>query len=358
MPESWRILDTGLSAPVKNIALSRALLEARRSDEIASTLRFARSTTCVLLGSQESAEQVVDLAACTVKAVPIQRRISGGPAMYVDDGQLLWELVLHRSEVPRADMRTIVQRVCHAVAAALSALQLDARFRAPDDIEVDGRVVARAAAVGDGQAVLVQGAVFLDLRAERFRAGWRFATDICGTAAIAPGTRSTSLREVIGRTADVRQVKHNLAEAFESAFEIEFREADLTLSEMRRYETAFREIDHPDWIALVRASAADMPILEAMHPCAGGVLRAVLAIDAAARRIKHACFDVPGRMKPARSLPDLEASLRDVALSAVARRLQWFFASRPAGRDCVRPDDFAAVVERATGQLAFASPSR
>src|SRR5688572_21399304 len=215
MAESWRILDTGLGAPVKNIALSRALLEARRSDEIASTLRFARSTACVLLGSQESAEQVVDIAACTANAVPLQRRISSGPAMYVDDHQLLWELVVHRREMAGADMRTIVQRVCHAVAAALSALQVDARFRAPDDVDVDGRVVARAAAVGDGQAVLVQGAVFLDLHAARVRTEWRFASDICGKAAVAPGTRSTSLSELIGRTADMRQVKHNLAEAFE-----------------------------------------------------------------------------------------------------------------------------------------------
>ena len=358
MPEIWRILDTGLGAPAKNIALSRALLESRRLDEIASTLRFARSTPCVLLGSHESAEQVVDLVACTANAVSIHRRISAGPAVYVDQEQLLWELVAHDREVAGADMRAIVKRVCHTVAAALSGLQVDARFRSPDDVEIDGRVVARTAGVRDGRAVLVQGVVFLDFNSAQVRAAWRFPTDICGTAAIASGTRSTSLRDALGRSADVRRVKHNIAEAFESAFEIELRESDLTLSEMRRYETALREIDNSDWIGLVRRSASDMPILHATHVCAGGVLRAMLAVDVSARAIKQARFDIPVGMKPARSLPDLEAALREVPLNSVVRRLRWFFESRPFDPGGLRPTDFAAVVERATGQLLFTTPSR
>ena len=358
MPEIWRILDTGLGAPAKNIALSRALLESRRSDEIASTLRFARSTPCILLGSQESAEQIVDVAACTANAVPIHRRISAGPAVYADQEQLLWELVVHHREAGAADMRAIVKRVCHAVAAALSGLQVDARFRSPDEVEIDGRVIARAAGVRDGHAVLVQGVVFLDVDPARVRAAWRFASDVCGTAAVASGTRTTSLREALGRTADVRRVKHNLAEAFESAFEIELREADLTLSEMRRYETAFREIDNPDWIGLVRGNASDMPILQATHPCAGGLVRAVLAVDVSARTIKQACFHIPVNMKPARSLSDLEAALRELPLNSVFRRLQWFFASRPVDPGGLSAADFAAVVERATGQLLFTTPSR
>jgi len=42
MVETWRLIDTGLRAAAQNIALDRALLEAREAEEITSTLRFAR----------------------------------------------------------------------------------------------------------------------------------------------------------------------------------------------------------------------------------------------------------------------------------------------------------------------------
>ena len=46
MAETWRLLDTGLGSAARNIALSRALLDARAADEIASTLRFTRYARC------------------------------------------------------------------------------------------------------------------------------------------------------------------------------------------------------------------------------------------------------------------------------------------------------------------------
>jgi hypothetical protein len=84
----------------------------------------------------------------------------------------------------------------------------------------------------------------------------------------------------------------------------------------------------------------------------------MLAVDVSARAIKQACFDIPVGMKPARSLSDLEAALRELPLNSVVRRLRWFFESRPLDPGGLSPADFAAVVERATGQLLFTTPSR
>ena len=55
MSEMWRVMDSGLRSAAQNIALDRALLEAREADEIASTLRFARFTPSVLLAFGQSA---------------------------------------------------------------------------------------------------------------------------------------------------------------------------------------------------------------------------------------------------------------------------------------------------------------
>ena len=82
--ESWRMIDTGLRPPAQNIALNRALLEARAAEEIPSMLRFLRFTPSALLGYHQSAEQELNLDYCRAHGVTIQRRITGGGAIYFD----------------------------------------------------------------------------------------------------------------------------------------------------------------------------------------------------------------------------------------------------------------------------------
>src|SRR5262245_22720436 len=107
MSEVWRVVDTGLRSAVQNIALNRALLEARQAEEIPSTLRFLRFTPSALLGARQSADQEFDLNYCRARNIAIQRRITGGGAIYTNETQLDWELYLHRRDVGCADMRTI-----------------------------------------------------------------------------------------------------------------------------------------------------------------------------------------------------------------------------------------------------------
>lgn len=92
MAETWRLLDTGLGSAARNIALNRALLEARQADEIPSTLRFLRFTRSALLGCDQSALQAVNVDYCQLHDIALQRRLTGGPAFYVDEKHLGWEL--------------------------------------------------------------------------------------------------------------------------------------------------------------------------------------------------------------------------------------------------------------------------
>src|SRR5688500_1368151 len=107
MAEIWRLLDTGLASAARNIALSRALLEARDAEEITSTLNFVRYARSAVLGCRESAAQALDLAECRGRQVAVQRRLSGGATWLVDEHEIGWALYLHRRELGSADMRAI-----------------------------------------------------------------------------------------------------------------------------------------------------------------------------------------------------------------------------------------------------------
>ncbi len=341
MVETWRLLDTGLASAARNIALSRALLEARDADEIPSTLRFLRFTASVLLGSGQSAHQELDAAWCTAQGIAVQRRISGGRTVYAGERELGWELCLHRREVGHVGMHSVAKRVTHAAATALAALGIDARYRARDEIEIDGRVVAVTAQAVEGSAVLFQSVVMIDPDAERVRRALRGPESVDSAA---------SLKAALARFPDIALVRRNLAEAFESEFGVEFREGDLTLSEHARYEKAVREIDTRGWVELVSRPVSDMLLLQASRPVRNGTLRAALKYECSAKTIREVWFFGDVSVEPRRALNDLEAALRDLPMSRIARQVESFFASRPIAGSGVGPQDFIAVVRLAIGE--------
>ena len=345
MAETWRSLDTGLRSAAQNIALCRALLEARQADEISSTLRFLRFAPCALLACRQSPAQQFDLALCESANIAVQRRIAGGDAIYCDENQLGWELYLHRRDVGNAGMAGIAKRICHAAATAISALGVDARFRARDEIEIDGRVIARAGAALDADALLYQGILMID--GDMQRAMRVPATPWLSGAPQPAHARNTDLKTMLGQRPDMELVRRNMTAAFESEFEVEFQDGDLSLTEHARYQRALAEIDAPDWINLVRQPAGDAPVCVAAQKVAGGVLHASVIHDRGARRVKEVRFSDEFDIRPWRTLPDLEAVLRDTPVDRLAYRVRTFFAGRATRMPPLTPEDFVAVIRRA-----------
>jgi len=344
--ENWRIIDTGLRPAAQNIALDRALLEARRAEEIPGTLRFLRYTPCALIGCGQSPAQELDLEACKAGGIDVQRRLTAGDVMVFDEGQLAWELYLHRRDLGTADARAISRRLCHAAAAAVSALGVDARCRAHNEIEVDGRRLFDGAGVFDGEAFLFQGALSVDLASGMLASVSRLA----GAAPGSPGDRVVSLRELLGAKPDLSSLRRYLTEAFESEFGVEFAEGELTLSEHARFCAALVEIDHPDWIYLMSQPAAELPVLRAQCQAGGGRLEAAVAYDRRAKTVRQAWLasDIP--VAPRRLLPDLESALRDVAIGRIAQRVERFFAGQAVAPPPFRPADIVELLQRAIGQ--------
>jgi lipoate-protein ligase A len=349
--EFWRVLDTGLRPAAQNIALNRALLEARQAEEIPSTLRFLRFTPAALLGYHQSAEQELNVDYCRANGIAIQRRITGGGAIYFDETQLGWELYLHKRDLGTSDMQTISKRICHAAATAISALGVDARYRPRNDIEVDGRKISGTGGAFDGDALLFQGTLLVDFDVEKMLRVLRIPAEKLSDKAIASAReRVANLTELLGRRPDIGQIRRNIVEAFESEFDVEFQEDELTLTEHARYQVALREIDTRDWIDLVSRPASSMPLLEAVQKFAGGLLRAAVSFDTLTRTIRQVWFTGDIFVNPRRTVADLEAALRDTPLDRLEPRIQSFFSGREVDMLSLTPADFVTVVRLAVKQ--------
>jgi len=350
MGKIWRVIDTGLRPAAENIALNRALLEARQAGEIPNTLRFLRFRPSALLGYHQSAEQELDLDYCRANAIAVQRRITGGGAIYFDETQIGWELYLTKDALGCADMAQIARRICEAAARGISALGVEARYRPRNDIEVEGKKISGTGGAFEGNALMYQGTLLVQFDVEKMLRVLRIPAEKFSDKAIASAReRVANLADLLGFVPDIEAVKAALTEAFAQEFGISFAPGELAAAELVRYQDALAEIDHPDWVKLIDRPAADMPILRASRKFPGGLLRVSLAFDARAGRIRQAWFSGDFFVSPKRAVADLEAALRNVPLEGVEEIIRDFFAHQQADLLMLTPDDFAAVIRQAVG---------
>lgn len=348
MRPAWRVIDTGVRSAAENFALNRSLLESRRLGECPSTLRFLQFRPSALLGYHQSAEQELDLDYCAEQGIAVQRRITGGGAIYMDEGQFGWELYLSRADAGSADMSVITRRICEAAARGLSTLGLAAQFRPRNDIEVGGRKISGTGGAFDGDALLYQGTVLVDFDVARMVRCLRIPSQKIADKAIADAReRVVSLRELLGQAPPPEAVKARIQDAFSEAFAVDFLAGELLPAEVSRCGTALEEIDTEEWVHLVRKPRAELPLLEAVQKFSGGMVRVAIAWERQSDRIRQIWFTGDFFVSPRRTVADLEAALKDLPLAQAAARIEDFFAGRAVDMLTLRPADFSAAIATA-----------
>lgn len=356
MASVWRMLDTGLRPAAENIALNRALLEARQAGESPSTLRFLRFTPSALIGFHQSPEQELNLDYCRAHGIAVQRRITGGGAIYFDETQLGWELYLHRRDLGNADMQAVSSRICEAAARGISALGLDARFRPRNDIEVEGRKISGAGGVFDGDALMYQGTLLIRFDVERMLRVLRIPAEKLSDKAIASAReRVADLADLLGHVPEFVMVQARMTEAFAAEFGVRFEPGDLVPAEQRRCQSALAEIDTPDWVHMLNRPRAAAPMLEAVRKFPGGLVRVGIAYDRQRDRIKQISFTGDFFVQPKRTIADLEICLRDTDASRLEQHISEFFAGRGVDMLGLSAADLSLTAREALQQAAQAA---
>src|SRR5688572_27842022 len=161
-----RVIDTGVRGGRENVAFDQALVEAHGAQRIADTVRFLRFRPSALVGLHQILSHEVRLDYCARHGIEVGRRITGGGGLYLDEGQLGWELVLERRALP-GDLAAIAARICAAAAAGLRRLGVPAEFRPRNDIEVHGRKLSGTGGLIDGRTLFFQGTLLVEFDASR-----------------------------------------------------------------------------------------------------------------------------------------------------------------------------------------------
>jgi len=197
--------------------------------------------------------------------------------------------------------------------------------------------------------LLYQGVIYFDLDLPTLLKALRTPAVALGDGALAAARgRIGDLTAVLGECPPFALVKDRLVAAFESEFATELHDAELSLTEHARYQSALAEIDTPGWINLVDQPAMDVVVAAASHKYADGVaLTASMLHDRARQRIKQVWFTGELPAATMRVLAELEAVLSDTSVDRLERNVHAWFAARASGGDGPTAPDLISLLRRA-----------
>lgn len=342
----FRVIDTGLRTGRANIAFDQALIEVRAADAVPDTIRFLRFHPVALVGRHQIVSHEVDRGYCRAHGIEVGRRITGGGAIYLDEGQLGWELVFRRASLGLTDLETAARRICEAAAAGLRRLGIAAAYRPRNDIEVEGRKLGGTGGFFDGDLLFYQGTVLIDFDPPRMLGALRLPAAKLAKRGIASiAGRVVSLRDLLGDARpDVAAIQAALLAGFAEGLGLLAVPGVPSEQEEALARRMHAEEIGTDAFVFTPDAPPDARLQTSVTLTrAGGSVRIDLRGDATGH-IRDVLITGDFFVTPPRVIHDLEASLRGVAATDAAAAIDGFLGAHPASFLGLRAADLREAV--------------
>lgn len=358
MAPIFRVIDTGVRNGRKQIAFDQALIDLHRDGRSPDTVRFLRFEPSALVGRHQSIAHELKLDHCRAAGIGIVRRVTGGGAIYLDPGQVGWEVVLSRARLPLPVLGDYTRAICEAVAAGLSkAFSIDARFRPRNDIEVGGQKICGTGGFFDGDTLFYQGTVLVDADPSRVMSCLNVPDSKLQKRDLdKPESRIVTLRTLLGGTAPpLERVHQAVLDGLREGLGILLEAGAPTAEEEALAEQLY--VDEYGTDAFVYSvderHRGLTGVLDATRTGPGGTVSAFVRVEGppASRRIREVLITGDFFVTPPRLVFDLEACLRGVQVADAGAAVTAFFNSTKPDLLTISPDDFRLVVETALQRL-------
>ena len=216
--QTWRLLDTPPMTAAQNMALDDTLLELKGRGRSPNTIRFLQfSPRAVLLGYHQSVREEVRVDYCQAHHIQINRRITGGGAIFFDETQLGWEIICEKRffDVTFVDNR-LFKILCDPVVTALDCLGVESVFRPRNDIEINGRKISGTGGTESDGAFLFQGTMLVDFDVDTMLKSLKIPIEKLKAKEIdSVKQRVTCLNWELGYTPALEDIKNAVRTGFE-----------------------------------------------------------------------------------------------------------------------------------------------
>jgi len=356
----WRLLDTGCRSAAENMALDDVILECRARDLVSDTIRFLQfDPPAVLVGYHQAVEHEVRMDFCKRRNIDINRRLTGGGAIFFDKESLGWEVIASKSELGAHQcIEELYKKMCQGTILGLKKLEIQANFRPKNDIEINGRKISGTGGTERDGAFLFQGTLLVDFDVDTMIRALRIPLmKLKDKEVQSVKKRVTCIRWELERQPSLGEIKHALREGFEKAFKIRLVDGGLAPDEEMLLKERLGAFQSEEWVFLDRRLLNEAVEVSALNKTPGGLIRVSLALDKSINMIKNVLITGDFFVFPSRAILDLEASLKYALCDEdeVRSIVYGFFETSKAQIPGVTPEDLVNLVLEAIGKIEYES---
>jgi lipoate-protein ligase A len=357
--KTFRLLDTPPMTAAENMALDEALLELKGRGRTPDTIRFLQfSPRAILVGFHQAVAEEVRTEYCRAHDIQINRRVTGGGAIFFDESQLGWEVICDKGFFDLGFVNDRLFKVlCDPVVTALARWGLEAAFRPRNDIEIAGRKISGTGGTESEGAFLFQGTMLVDFDVDTMLRALRIPVEKLKAKEIdSVRERVTCLRWELGRVPPLEEIKEAIRYGFEKGLGIKLEPGGLTGEEEDLFREKLEYFESDEWIDWVRPEFQRNRTVQAAYKAEGGMVRFTLVVNPAQRRLKDLYITGDFLSFPTRALYDLQSVLRGMPLDRdrIRARVKAFFDRgkiRIPGMTC---EDFLKPLDQAFEKIGMA----
>ncbi|MCI2415676.1 MAG: lipoate--protein ligase [Candidatus Aramenus sp.] len=328
------LVERGSQAKI--LAGEEALLDSVSSgaDPILRFVIF--DPTAVLLGYHQAVDLEVNLEEVKKRSWEVGRRPTGGGTIIMGPFQLGWEIYFKTREDP-------IQLGAKGVINTLKKLNLDARFRPKNDVEINGRKISGIGAFSIGDFVAVTGTIILDFNVDDMVATLKLSSEKMKDKVVKDyRERVTWVNRELKTPIEMSQLIPLAREGFEEALGVKLVDADYTPQEKEEIERLALKYASPEWVFNARQTLKGN-IRQAEMKFPGGLVKVQAKVTG--RIIEAVLITGDFFVEPRRAIYDLEARLKWSKVEDVQREVEeWFKGVKILG---ITKDDLVKVIMEA-----------
>jgi len=352
MQTPWRLLDTGHRSAAENMALDEIVLESVANGKAPDTIRFLQfRPSAILVGFHQSVDLEVRVAYCNENGIDINRRITGGGAIFFQEDHLGWEIICKKAHFNSSlKHESLFESLSNPIIRTLKEYGIDAAFRPRNDIEVGGRKISGTGGTEEAGAFLFQGTLLVNLDYQKMLKTLRIPVEKIKDKEIdSMKERITTLQDELGYTPEIKQLKQKLRYAFEREFELDLVPESLTSFERRLLKDRLTYFQSSEWINKVTIPIKKRAVVRSVYKAPGGLIRVSAVLDRRNTRMQSALISGDFFTYPKRLIIDLEAVLKDCPADChrISSEISDFFSNREWSIPGVTPQDFINAINEA-----------
>jgi lipoate---protein ligase len=314
-----RVIDTGALSAAENMAIDESILEAREDNLIPDTIRFLSfEPHCALVGFFQNVENEIRASFCVQEGIEINRRITGGGALYWGVKDVGWEIFASadRFAAKISKFEDYYKLFCDAASRGINLFGLKSDFRPRNDIEIDGKKISGSGGTSIRGCFMFQGTLLVDINLEIMLRALRIPVEKLKYSEInSLKDRVTWLARELGYCPSREEIIKNLLEGFSQSLGIEYYFDELSEIEKEIFNRKINYFKSKNHIYRVKGKKS-VSIIKSVNKTESGIIRCNAAIDTKRKILKSISFTGDFFIYPGRAIFDVESVLKNIAIGS------------------------------------------